>query len=460
MDKRFLGFALATAAVLAGCTATSNTAYRIHTVADQQATVITVDAKLREILVSQKQLGADGKIDKRAFQRFCSAPSPDVFSVMAQSLGAGGSFGRLADPKNIEATFNLALSSAEQGANIRRTQTMNMLRELMFRTCERYLSGAYDEAQVAIQAVRDQRLIVSILAIEQLTGAVTPKPVVIGATSAAAAGVTGDALVRLDDARKAKEASDTAYAGAKAAFDRANGNDKVCDALQGKAETDLTDPQKEAKKPCDDAREAVTKAEGDRATKTSAYQELALLARSGGASAGTTFTSTATGGLDSITRESIKDVTDAVARIVQSNFNDSTETMLFCMRVLQARVLNIDSYSTGIETMCSQFLEMTVGTSLERERGRQLQLKHQADAAAAAMSAAGKDLFQQFWTSDRQAAFGTVLGREGFARSLADRLSLSSQNKANCFRAADNRAKAQDCFGSLTPAEQQIAITL
>ena len=158
---------------LAACNATSNTSFRQRDISTDRPSAILIDAKQRAIL-TQAERDTDGNALK--ISRFCSAPSPDFVSVMAQSLAAGGTFGKTADPQSINAAFNLAYSRAENGTTIAHTQTINMLRELMFRTCERFLSGGYDEMELSIQAVRDQRLMVSILAIEQLTGAVAPSP--------------------------------------------------------------------------------------------------------------------------------------------------------------------------------------------------------------------------------------------------------------------------------------------
>jgi ethanolamine utilization microcompartment shell protein EutL len=420
-------------------------------------TTITVDAKLREILVSADLLRSDGSVDPSKIRRFCSAPSPDVFSVVAQSLAGGGTFGQAANPKSVEAALNLAFTSAEQGSTIPRTQTVNLLRELMFRTCERYLSGAYDESQVTIQAVRDQRLIVSILAIEQLTGVVAPKPVVVGATGSAGAGVSGEALVRLDDAYKAKERAEVAYAGARSAFDRTNGGDKVCDGIKGKEVADLTDDQKKVKKACEDARATLSAAESDRTARISFYQELASLARSGGVGVATSVTSTAGGGLDAVTRQSIKDVTDAVKLIVQWNFSDTTETMLFCMRVLQDKA---GSYGDNITAMCSGFLATTVGTSMERELARQVQLRAEARSASDAMLKADSSRFERFWTPAREGQFRDPRNREQFAASLAGTLMAGSRGKAVCFQEADTRDKVSDCFKVLLPHEQDVAIGL
>ena len=163
-----------------------------------------------------------------------------------------------------------------------------MLRELMYWTCERYLSGGYDPTELSLQAIRDQRLMVSVLAIEQLTGAVTPKPVVIGAAGSGGAGITGDALVRLDDARQARDKAISTYESANTAYEQANGTDKVCEAIACKSEADLSGAQKAKVKPCAEGKTAKDKALADRKARTATYQELSTLAQAGGVSVATT----------------------------------------------------------------------------------------------------------------------------------------------------------------------------
>ena len=89
----------------------------------------------------------------------------------------------------MKAALQFSRSISESGASIGlRTQTITVLRDMMYRLCERYLNGATTESEFVTQAGRDRRLIVSVLAIEQLTGAVQPRTVVVGASSHSPAG--------------------------------------------------------------------------------------------------------------------------------------------------------------------------------------------------------------------------------------------------------------------------------
>jgi len=260
---------------------------------------------------------------------------------MAQSLAAGGTFGKTADPQSINAAFNLAYSRAENGTTIARTQTINMLRELMFRTCERFLSGGYDDMELSIQAVRDQRLMVSILAIEQLTGAVAPSPVVINANGSSGAGLGGDAIKTFDKLRDEKKKADTAAAAAKKARDEKFGKDegdkpRECQVIKDALAADpkaTVDADK--KKECDKLEKAVTDTEAVAKEATKAFTTVEQAMTTGGVSASTVTDAIANGGLNRASPGATQGVADAVQEIVQLNFNDQTETMLFCLRMMK-----------------------------------------------------------------------------------------------------------------------------
>ena len=104
----------------------------------------------------------------------------------------------------------LAAAIAQSGATIERTQTVNLLRESLYRTCERYLSGAISKPTLIVQAARDQRAMVTVLAIEQLTRAIRPAATIISAGPTSAT-VPNTALVELvADLRKEEKVAATA----------------------------------------------------------------------------------------------------------------------------------------------------------------------------------------------------------------------------------------------------------
>ena len=232
-------FPMGIALVLGGC---ANYIHQVDSVTG--AEVISLDAKQRAVLTSERPvsevvLKADGKAEKvfvKTYRAFCAEPSPDVFSVLSQALSASGSFGK--DATSVNAALQAAFGSTETGSTIPRTQTINMLRELMYRTCERYISGALDELQFPVQAVRDQHLMVSILAIEQLTGVVTPPTVTLtGSASSAGGQSSGEAVVRLDDAWKTLQKADTAMKAAKSDYQKLEDTEPKCSALKAKVDS-------------------------------------------------------------------------------------------------------------------------------------------------------------------------------------------------------------------------------
>jgi hypothetical protein len=439
MQIKFLVIAIVGAVLLSGCTANHNTAFRMRNLEGTDPVLFSMDAKQRAIIVSNYQTfvgkNANGVETTELTRRFCSEPSPDVFSIMAQSLGAGGSFGKSGDPASIEAAFNLAFSSAEQGSTIPRTQTVNLLRELMFRTCERYVSGGYDETELSIQAVRDQRLMVSILAIESLTGAVAPKPVVIGLAGSAAAGL---------------ETAEQSAAEAAAAYSEENGDDTVCDAIDGKEEDELTDAQREKIEPCRKVREQRSAAQEELGKARASHSELATLLRSGGVMAQTVATQGATsGGFDQSARAGeITQIAGAVKAIVDRNFSDDTEVMLFCLKALGSGA-DAEKLQNMIP-ICIEYFKNRVGAA---SAVAQAETAVQIYRATVEFEAGTAARFDQFWTKSG-AGLSTPEGRKTLADRLAATMIAPEKSQADCFRTSGARDVVRACFERLTIPQQ------
>ena len=218
--------------ILSGC-AMADSIYRKNT-RNPNGQSEFVDAKQRAVISNridwqQTNPGEDPK--PYAHQRVCSEPAPDVFSVYALALtgSLSGNLGAGVDAgKQLEALATM--SSGEAGATIERTQTINLMRESMFRTCERYMNGAIDKNTMQIQAARDQRAMVAVLAIEQLTGVVKRKPTIISATAQAQLSQTNqDLFKKYDVADKAKVKADdelktatSAHTASKATYGKLN----------------------------------------------------------------------------------------------------------------------------------------------------------------------------------------------------------------------------------------------
>ncbi|MEW8437687.1 MAG: hypothetical protein AB2689_05975 [Candidatus Thiodiazotropha taylori] len=102
----------------------------------------------------------------KAFGAFCAEPSPDALSAYAASLS--GSY-TSAGGKSVD----LANQFGEGSRNIGlRTQSIQLMRDALYRVCEAYFSKALNSAQLMDLHQHYQDVLIGTLAIEQLTGAV------------------------------------------------------------------------------------------------------------------------------------------------------------------------------------------------------------------------------------------------------------------------------------------------
>jgi hypothetical protein len=180
-----------------GCGANFNSIYRKFETEDDS---VLIDAKQRVIAVSQSKTDlkdSSGKITAtETATRLCAEPSPDALSALSAAASASGSY------KEISA--QLAGSISEVASNIGiRTQTIQLLRDGMYRLCEAHMNGALDRKEYLAQQRRYQIMMSGLLAIESLTGVVTPKQVVLRGESAAN---TGKGILEAE--KNVKEAKD------------------------------------------------------------------------------------------------------------------------------------------------------------------------------------------------------------------------------------------------------------
>lgn len=436
--------------LVAGCSANYSSIYRLKKLDDQKSAVLTIDAKQRAILISKDNRPS-------AVAKFCSEPSPDVFSVIAQAFTASGSFSKSADPASLQAALSAAFSSSEQGSTIPRTQTVNMLRELMFRTCERYLNGGYTGSELPIQAVRDQRLMVSILAIEQLTGAIAPKPVVLGATAGTTPGNSSEAIVRLDDARKDRDAAQQDLVKAQEAFDNQNGDSKVCDAITAAlaAGTELTDDQKTAQPGCADATSKLATAKKQSADKQQQYSDLQRLSTGLGASTSASVATPTEGAELKENTESVNAVAAAVQAIVAANFNDGTEVMLFCLRTLGEAPQWVkndqidDIQKRQLSGLCVDYLKENTAAAVAQKAADKARLESEIAQSQAAMIRTTDALFDSYWPH-LELILKDPKQKAAFVESLRKRVIPSDAPAiTNCFSAATTKDAAHACFSDL-----------
>lgn len=209
MSKAVRRFVILAAGLAVTACATPGPVFRTTAVPNTSTRVITVDAKLRNVFMVPP--GSDGA------WRVCAEASPDVFSALAASTSA--SLGAQQSQSSTEANARFAHAVAEAAGTVERTQTVNLLRESMYRTCERYLSGAISREAFVVQSGRDWRAMIAILAIEQLTRTVRPAATIIIPPSTSAviteptelAAELRRAAAATESARIARDAADAAY---------------------------------------------------------------------------------------------------------------------------------------------------------------------------------------------------------------------------------------------------------
>lgn len=214
---RSLGITICLAVLMTVGCARLNSIHRGKSVPNDRGHVLSVDAKQRAI-ISVPAHQASGQTEAVPIMRFCSEPPPDVFTAIATGYGVKALFGSDKTQQEIGAEIQQTIS--ENAATIGKTQTVNILREMMFRNCERFLSGATSADEFIVQAARDQRAIVHVLAVEQLTGAArTQSTALTTLAKTAASGVSGESIQSLGKARG--DVQTTQAAADKAKFDAA-----------------------------------------------------------------------------------------------------------------------------------------------------------------------------------------------------------------------------------------------
>jgi hypothetical protein len=197
---------LAVIGLLASGCANQTSAYRTQRLGDSPM-VITTDGFQRHTLMFPGEHANQW--------RTCSEAAPDAFSAMSASGGAD--LGLNTRGAGTDATARAAMAIAQSAATIERTQTVNLLRESMFRTCERYMSGAISQSTFVVQAGRDWRAMIAILAIEQLTRTARPPSTIIsGPATSAGLQNSDEATAGLLAAQGRLEAGRTALTTAKA----------------------------------------------------------------------------------------------------------------------------------------------------------------------------------------------------------------------------------------------------
>lgn len=181
------GVALGLAALcVQGCTSIGNLGAIKHKAAiapslgqaDAPAAMF-VDAEQRAILSNpDHNNGTGGAVDAddHGGRRIvCAEPSPDAISAFAAAAGVSLS--------NAQQALSAETSLSEAAANIGlRTQTIQILRDGFYRLCESYMNGLARDTYT-INLEQYQRLMVGMLAIEQLTSTVRGPDALVAAST-------------------------------------------------------------------------------------------------------------------------------------------------------------------------------------------------------------------------------------------------------------------------------------
>jgi hypothetical protein len=169
MFKGFMTVAITT--LLVGC-GNLNSVYRDFEV--DKGVGAMVDIKQRAVIASTRvdKDSRDGNVIKTRTV-VCAEPSPDALSAYAAEFSA-----KADTPGKTSAQLAAAFQESAAFVGLR-TQSIQLLRDAMYRMCEAYMSGGLDETQYQLLLRRFQKNMVALLAVEQLTGAIRVPPVTI-----------------------------------------------------------------------------------------------------------------------------------------------------------------------------------------------------------------------------------------------------------------------------------------
>jgi hypothetical protein len=309
---------------LSGCAQLNSLNWPVNT----EGKAVAIDAKQR-VVISQKMHGGE-------IAAICAEPSPDALAAYGASIG-----GSVRQATGTQA--QLATAIAEQAASIGlRTQSIQLMRDAMYRACEGYLSGGIGGSEFYSLQRRFQNLTLGLLAIEQLTGAVKADQATLSTNSAAGTGGNTEAEVAaLGKAREDADAAKTRYDAAQAQLKtdqaaHAEAVKKLADAKKTlaantaptQADKDVVVAAETAAKAASEAVEnqKLVLAQEDRALRTA--QEMVKLATESLTAARLQVRAAASGtaalGISGASRAQIAEkVSDAVVSIVQKVFDES-----------------------------------------------------------------------------------------------------------------------------------------
>jgi hypothetical protein len=351
------------AAALAGC-ANLSTLNRSTDLPDG-GKAVHLDAPQRLVYTSK-----DGTL--------CAEASPDALQAFAYSASGGLTL----PDSGVAASLAQALTTSAGSIGLR-TQSITLMREQLYRICEANHNGLTPDVIQLLE--RSQDLTLGVLAIEQLTGAVAAKQVVLtGDANAEAAANIGSTEKELAAAQKREAAT-------KAALDAAQGDQKTANDAADAATKDLDakkaalkdDPNnKDKQKAVADAQATLDAANEDLKSKTDAATsaktdndqahdateavkknlDTAITNAKVAAKTGASFSGdTSRPPLDSDAAAAVADATTSIVRMVL-NKGHMTDA---CMSLISAYVMTMnDQQRSAFDPIYSQCQEV-IKTSLK-----------------------------------------------------------------------------------------------
>lgn len=309
--------------VVGGCGANFHSIFR--TTPGDGSKIAWTDAKQAATIIQYK----DGVM------KACAAKSPDVFQALSTAFSGNLS---VEEASQIAAKVAAAGSSSESAASFRlHTQLTDTQNELLYQLCVNSLNGTITPDQLATELHRYQNTMVTMLAIEQLTGYARPTVVSLGGGSASTG--SAEAVAQLQASVEAARTNETKIGGL---LDTATKNRDAKTAARDKAkgeydkETDAT--KKAALKPAwDEAEKQLATAEGDVKTYTKGMAD-ATKARQGAEAARdkalADATTNATGATPSVTQpasvgpgaENVQDIANAVEAMQKAHLTQTFTT--------------------------------------------------------------------------------------------------------------------------------------
>lgn len=174
MKPTFRIFACACVVSLSGC-GNWDAVHKDHDFSGNNS--VTLDIKSRAIisndLDTEKAYAKDGinYKEKGTLTRVCAEPSPDALTAYAAQLST---------QKESKENLALGIDGSYQGSAAfvgMRTQTVQLLRDQLYRLCEANMNGWIDQSKYEMLVTRNQRYTLALMAIENLAQA-TQVPVV------------------------------------------------------------------------------------------------------------------------------------------------------------------------------------------------------------------------------------------------------------------------------------------